>query len=147
MTDDKWHGTPGGYTNHRCRCEPCRNAWNTYFRGRRSRRADAPTDGDNTRHGRSSTYCNGCRCAECTKAHAAYKRSIYHLRRAHVKPDASQYPCDCCGRIVDKLSLDHDHATGEFRGWLCHGCNTGLGKLGDTIEGVDRALSYLKRTL
>lgn len=22
-----WCGTPGGYTNHRCRCERCREAW------------------------------------------------------------------------------------------------------------------------
>ena len=44
-----------------------------------------------------------------------------------------------------KLCYDHDHVTGEFRGWICYGCNTGLGKLGDTIEGLEKAIAYLKR--
>jgi bisphosphoglycerate-dependent phosphoglycerate mutase len=26
------HGTLAGYNKHRCRCEFCRNAWNTYQR-------------------------------------------------------------------------------------------------------------------
>ena len=36
--------------------------------------------------------------------------------------------------------IDHDHDTGEFRGWLCNNCNTGLGAMGDTIEGLERAI-------
>lgn len=44
------------------------------------------------------------------------------------------------------LSLDHDHITGDIRGLLCRGCNTGLGQLGDTIEDLKRALAYLERT-
>jgi hypothetical protein len=43
------------------------------------------------------------------------------------------------------LCLDHNHETGKFRGWLCDNCNTGIGKLGDTVEGLERAIAYLKR--
>lgn len=43
------------------------------------------------------------------------------------------------------LHLDHCHTSGAFRGWLCTNCNTGLGKLGDNVEGVRRALEYLER--
>ena len=43
--------------------------------------------------------------------------------------------------------IDHDHKTGEFRGWLCRNCNTGLGSLGDTIEGLERGIKYLKGEL
>lgn len=37
-----WHGTLGGYTNHRCRCDKCRAAWRAYMRKyMRDRRANA----------------------------------------------------------------------------------------------------------
>jgi hypothetical protein len=53
--------------------------------------------------------------------------------------------CDCCNKpLADKYCLDHDHNTLEFRGWLCYSCNTGLGKLGDDIEGLEKGLAYLR---
>lgn len=60
------------------------------------------------------------------------------------EPDA----CECCfrkpaGRFKN-LVLDHCHATGKFRGWLCGQCNRGLGLLGDTSVCIERALIYLK---
>ena len=51
--------------------------------------------------------------------------------------------CDLCSRQVTQLLFDHDHQTGQFRGWLCHSCNTGLGQLGDDVEGLERARDYL----
>lgn len=50
--------------------------------------------------------------------------------------------CECCGKEKE-LHLDHDHESGKFRGWLCTNCNTALGKLGDNIEGLLRAIHYL----
>lgn len=52
--------------------------------------------------------------------------------------------CKLCGKHDAHLNMDHDHATGAFRGYLCRNCNMGLGKLGDTIEGLERALTYLR---
>ena len=58
--------------------------------------------------------------------------------------------CECCGRLPTNcgagknvLVEDHCHETGKFRGWLCNRCNTGIGQLGDTHEGVLKALEYL----
>ena len=53
--------------------------------------------------------------------------------------------CKLCGEPVslDNIYVDHDHATGRVRGLLCVGCNTGLGLLGDNIEGLQAALKYL----
>jgi len=52
--------------------------------------------------------------------------------------------CECCGR-KGIICLDHDHKTGEFRGWLCHACNLGIGMLGDDIDGIKAALVYLEK--
>ena len=32
-----------------------------------------------------------------------------------------------------------------FRGWLCRSCNVGIGQLGDQIDGVEKALTYLRK--
>lgn len=43
------------------------------------------------------------------------------------------------------LAVDHDHTTGKIRGLLCFQCNTGLGRLGDTLERAEAAVSYLRK--
>jgi hypothetical protein len=45
------------------------------------------------------------------------------------------------------LHIDHDHDTDEVRGLLCPGCNHGIGMLGDTLAGVEKAAAYLRRAL
>lgn len=55
--------------------------------------------------------------------------------------------CECCGGTNWRsLALDHCHKTGIFRGWLCDKCNLAIGKLGDTIEAVQKVMDYLKRS-
>jgi hypothetical protein len=51
--------------------------------------------------------------------------------------------CAICGAEGKELVYDHDHVTGKFRGWLCHDCNLGLGKLGDTADRLKAAALYL----
>lgn len=51
--------------------------------------------------------------------------------------------CEICGVKPAKV-IDHDHQTGKLRGILCHGCNTGLARMGDSIDGLYRAISYLQ---
>lgn len=55
--------------------------------------------------------------------------------------------CECCGGPPGKksMALDHDHVTGKFRGWICHSCNLGIGRPGDTIGGLMRAVTYLEK--
>jgi hypothetical protein len=40
--------------------------------------------------------------------------------------------------------VDHDHATGRVRGLLCANCNLTLGKVGDSVETLERMISYMK---
>ena len=64
------------------------------------------------------------------------------MRKGQDSP-APGTPCDCCGDSTSVLNWDHDHKTKEHRGWLCSNCNTGIGKLGDNVEGVLQGLNYL----
>lgn len=52
--------------------------------------------------------------------------------------------CECCAQKPNGRSLviDHDHETGEFRGWLCYKCNAGIGLLGDSATGIELARRY-----
>ncbi|NDC73096.1 MAG: hypothetical protein EBZ62_06525 [Sphingobacteriia bacterium] len=50
--------------------------------------------------------------------------------------------CECCKKNPIKWALDHDHDDDSFRGWLCDKCNTGIGKLGDNLEGIVNAMNY-----
>lgn len=51
-----------------------------------------------------------------------------------------------------KLCIDHDHSCCSgtkscgkcIRGILCHKCNTAVGLLGDTAEGLKKAIAYLE---
>jgi len=58
--------------------------------------------------------------------------------------------CALCSKPIEKLrrrmNIDHDHKNGKVRGILCSGCNTGLGHLGDNVEGLKKALYYLENT-
>jgi hypothetical protein len=55
--------------------------------------------------------------------------------------------CTICGKWCERLHIDHDHATGKFRGLLCLSCNSGLGQFGDDIPRLVRAILYLKGQL
>ena len=44
-----------------------------------------------------------------------------------------------------RLAVDHDHKTGAVRGLLCSICNKAIGCLGDSVEGLMVAVSYLER--
>jgi hypothetical protein len=54
--------------------------------------------------------------------------------------------CELCGQPSQyALVIDHDHKTGAFRGWICRRCNHGISLLGDCLEGILKAVDYLKR--
>ena len=66
------------------------------------------------------------------------------LKKQNPQPPAGT-PCACCKRI-DKSFCDHDHATGKFRNWICRNCNSGIGLLGDSEEGLRQALAYMEQS-
>ena len=52
--------------------------------------------------------------------------------------------CDVCSKAEETLCVDHCHSTNKIRGLLCFDCNTGIGKLGDNLDGLSRAVAYLE---
>jgi hypothetical protein len=80
-------------------------------------------------------------CKDCAKKEAKI------LKQMHEAAPPRTDHCQCCGKQKrpEELYLDHCHDTLVFRGWLCNGCNLGLGSLGDTVEALETALEYLRR--
>lgn len=75
----------------------------------------------------------------------------YYRRKKGIPSASRPTPehCECCGKTLlggKYTHLDHCHKTGKFRGWLCNRCNRGLGYFDDCVEGLERAISYLKRS-
>jgi len=133
-------GTPSAYRRHKYNgempCDVCREAYR-----RRSREEY---------HSRSR------------EKHEWYMRNMREMRRkSHLLRtygitveqfdrlfDSQNRSCACCKSEDPKSEqgwcLDHDHDTKIVRGILCSSCNRGIGFLGDTLEGVQRAVAYLK---
>ena len=81
------------------------------------------------------------------------RAAAYMFRRNH--PGLSERPsgeCEICGRMQDRLDVDHDHSCCPparscvkcRRGFLCNNCNRGIGHLQDDPEILAKALNYLK---
>lgn len=70
-------------------------------------------------------------------------REEYEQRRA------ASAGCEICGGANENgkpLHLDHDHATGALRGFLCENHNRGLGMFQDDPALLRAAADYLERT-
>lgn len=84
-------------------------------------------------------------CLIASRAHAKKKGYVPCVATPREIEVAFTGKCHVCGvpemECRTRLHLDHDHATGVFRGWLCRKCNTALGLLEDSPE---RALALMK---
>ena len=89
-------------------------------------------------------------CRKCSNRNAKTIKRLYGT----VAPPKSDHRCYICHRTKEQLfcptkpnksvwSLDHNHATEEFRGWLCHRCNRGIGLIGDSKINAERLVEYL----
>ena len=68
-------------------------------------------------------------------------------RREFEKLNPKTKYCEVCLRpekdFSKKLCLDHNHDTGQYRGWLCHNCNSALGHAKDDVNILYALANYL----
>ena len=108
-----------------------------------------------------SGYAGTCKKCKVLQASIYQKKNSKRTRNNHYKRTYGitliQYEemeslymgvCGCCGNApegrYEHLAVDHCHETKEIRGLLCASCNKAIGALGDSVEGLKRALSYLE---
>jgi hypothetical protein len=88
------------------------------------------------------------RCTACKNKYFNELKFLKSQVEVRDMPDT----CECCGRkqTLNNLSFDHHYdSSGKpyFRGWLCKQCNSGIGYLGDNLEGIKRAEEYILKNL
>lgn len=102
---EPWHGTAGGYTNHKCRKTCCRAAHAAALRKRRHKRyaerdiLDGRWFHWRAPHGTTNGYMNyGCRCWSCSdatrrqKGRAAGKENARDVRAVGVTDHPRRTP-------------------------------------------------------
>ena len=105
---------------------------------------------------RCSTCIGGYsrQCRQCNRK--KYQVTKYNITEKQYNQMLSEqeHKCACCGKPIQErvkgqgkktICVDHDHKTGQVRGLLCGLCNSGIGALGDNIQGVRNALNYLEK--
>lgn len=96
-------------------------------------------------------------CKECRRKAKRFPTAPAKLIRKFVHKNprpqvGDSFTCPICRRtmIVQKnrdINLDHNHDTGEIRGYVCNNCNTGMGNFKDKISRLKRAIKWIKGTL
>ena len=118
-----------------------------------------------------ASYVSGKDCArKHSTCYACFAKSK-SIRIKHTldypNPKDTDYKCPICCKNQEELTthgrytsdlwgnktngmvwhLDHCHTTGNYRGWLCSGCNKGLGSFNDDPDCLQRAIEYLERSI
>lgn len=71
-----------------------------------------------------------------------WKGGVSPKYKIKIAPRPKPLQCEVCGAI-GKICYDHDHKTGEFRGWLCGRCNVALGMVKDNTGILLALVDYL----
>ncbi len=95
--------------------------------------------------------------SECKEYRASKKAISSKVRREyeakHPRPKiGEEFYCRVCDRTIvvqrnRDVNLDHNHETGDIRGWICNRCNTGIGNLRESVSILRRAIKWIKGTL
>ncbi len=75
----------------------------------------------------------------------AYRASKYNLTKEELLALIARHDgmCWLC-KNKKATAIDHCHISKKVRGMLCNSCNTGLGKLGDSVDSLRKAIEYIQ---
>lgn len=129
-TDD-WYVSPGGK-----RASYCRGCTNDYARMQRSTNGDTVSD-----EGTGTDEWSVLKRAKVLELDLLEVLTKYRMWEG---------TCEACGiaeaQLDRSICVDHDHATGTFRGFLCHRCNLTLGHAKDSSTRLYALAQYIVRT-
>lgn len=107
-----------------------------------------------------TTFCRGCKLGHepdvrrAQRGRGRHHTGLINWGEYEGMVEAQDGLCAICGRPETtrscasgeprRLSVDHDHVTGQVRGLLCHGCNVAIGHFGDDVEVLLSAVRYLE---
>lgn len=116
------------------RYSQCRTCWNTYVNNRNKR-----PDVKAKRKQFDSTE------ARLTSMRNAFVKRKYgedglEIEKRRVNGDV----CDVCGKMTEKMVIDHCHDTQKTRGLLCTNCNLALGYVKDDVDILKKLITYLE---
>ena len=89
-------------------------------------------------------------CQQCREKLEGIDVSLSEkIKWQKIKPQDEPFECPICGKrtiagITSKVVLEHNHRTGEVRGWVCDSCNTGIGRFKDDIDLLKRAIKFIE---
>lgn len=98
---------------------------------------------------RCSTHNRAVKKARSTAAWATRIEATYGITEQEYwaiwhAQDGRCYVCRRATGATRRLSVDHDHVTGEVRGLLCRTDNSYLGHIRDDVEAARRVADYLE---
>lgn len=90
-------------------------------------------------------------CKECGKKKKPISsKDKKEYEEVNPRPRLNEpFYCPVCERTTypwhkNQVCLDHNHETGKIRGYLCGDCNASIGRIGDSIKTLERAILWLK---
>lgn len=124
------------YSNGRLMCKQCKSDYySTYYKTNK-----------NIRQEKNRIWANNNKMSQ--KENAVKRKYNLSMDDYNKLLQLQNYSCAICktdkpgGRGI--FHIDHNHKTGKVRGLLCHGCNTGIGLLKESIDVLQNAITYLK---